>query len=84
MQTENATSMKLRSQKHLLVNQPRGHYLGAVRCNSRKKLQEHRGAILSNAGILIANCDEDNGEIVKVIDIDDVMSGKLTQFNHWE
>ncbi len=49
-----------------------------------KELQEHRGPIMSNASILIAECNKDDGEILKVIDIDDVMNGKLTHFNYWE
>ncbi len=76
---------ELRSQKGTCLLTSHGGTIWALSAAIvGKELQEHRGPILSNAGIMIANCDEDNGEIVKVIDIDDVMSGKLTQFNHWE
>lgn len=49
-----------------------------------KELQEHRGHLATNASILIANCEKGKGEIVKIIEIDDVLSGKLTQFDYKE
>lgn len=49
-----------------------------------EELKEFRGNIINNASIIIVDYKDGCGQVVKRIDIDDILQGKIVHFNYWE
>jgi broad specificity phosphatase PhoE len=49
-----------------------------------QELKEFSGKIINNASIIIVDYKDDFGQIIKRIEIDDILQGKIVHFNYWE